>query len=301
MSTTAVTLPRRAALWASVGDYVELTKPRIVILVLTAVGAAAFAASWGQPHPLVLVHALVGTLLVAASGSAMNQWLERYPDSLMDRTAERPVAAGRLSASRALGFALTLIVLGLVYLATTVGLTTTLWALLTWILYALVYTPLKRWTAWNTPVGAIAGALPVIIGWTATGAPLDLRAGGLFLILFLWQFPHFMAIAWLYREQYGRAGMQMLTVVDPSGRRAGLQAVSASLALLPVSLVPVLATPGGGAWLYGMLVVVMGIAQATCAVAFSLALDRMTARRLLRASLLYLPALLLLLMFVPWM
>ena len=301
MSSTAVTLPGRAALWTVVGDYVELTKPRIVFMVLIAVIAAAFAASWGQPHPLVLLHTLVGTLMVAASGSTMNQWIERYHDALMDRTADRPIAAGRISASRAFGFATALVVAGLLYLGLAVGIVPMLWALLTWILYSWIYTPLKRWTAWNTPVGAVAGALPIVIGWTATGAPMDLRAAGLFLILFLWQFPHFMAIAWLFREQYGRAGMQMLTVVDPSGRRAGLHAVSAALALLPVSLVPVLATPGSGAWLYAVLVMLMGVAQAACAMGFLLSLNRSAARRLLRASLLYLPALLLLLMFVPWM
>jgi len=168
--------------------------------------------------------------------------------------------------------------------------------LASWFLYAWVYTPLKPLTAANTTVGAVAGALPVFIGWSAVGGALDVvadpRGMALFLILFLWQFPHFMAIAWMYRQQYAGAGLQMLTVVDPSGRQAALQAVTTCLALLPVSLVTCLLTAGPGRWWYLGVTFLLGSAQLVFALLFLCRRDERSARRLLRATLLYLPALL---------
>jgi protoheme IX farnesyltransferase len=171
--------------------------------------------------------------------------------------------------------------------------------LLTWLLYVCVYTPLKSRTSLNTAVGAVAGAMPVLMGWSASGAEIDLRAAALFLVVFLWQFPHFMAIAWIYREQYDAAGLKMLTVVDPSGRRAGTQAVLSALALLPVSFIPALLSPGAS--LYVLAAFALGGGQLACAVMFCAKRDEAAARRLLRASLVYLPALLTLLLFVPLM
>ncbi len=170
---------------------------------------------------------------------------------------------------------------------------------LTWLSYVAIYTPLKSRTPANTAVGAIAGALPVFIGWASVGAPLGLRACALFLIVYLWQFPHFMAIAWLYRHDYAQAGLQMLPVVDPSGRRAGAQAVVSALALVPVSLLCVLDQPlslvlGGG-------LLLLGVGQFACAVAFLLRREETAARRLLRASLVYLPAVLAVLTLGPLM
>jgi protoheme IX farnesyltransferase len=168
--------------------------------------------------------------------------------------------------------------------------------LITWLVYVAIYTPMKTFTSANTLVGAVAGALPVLIGWSAVGGTLDARvdprAAALFLILFLWQFPHFMAIAWIYRLQYAKAGVQMLTVVDPSGRQAGLQAVATCLTLLPVSVVLTLVTGGRGLWLYVAITTVLGVAQLGCSLAFLRRRDARTARTLLRATLLYLPALL---------
>jgi protoheme IX farnesyltransferase len=175
------------------------------------------------------------------------------------------------------------------------------WALATWLVYVLAYTPLKSISAANTAVGAVAGALPVLIGWTATGQPIDARAAALVLVLFLWQFPHFMAIAWLYRDQYARAGHQMLTVVEPSGRRAGWQAVLAALALVPVSLVPVLAYPGPGSTLYILAAALLGLGQLAIAAAFWRQASDARARLLLKASLVYLPTLLAMLMLAPWL
>jgi heme o synthase len=188
-------------------------------------------------------------------------------------------------------------VAGLGYLGLAVNLTAAAWGLASWLIYAWVYTPLKPRTSANTTVGAVGGALPVFIGWSAVGgAPLDVvadpRSLALFLILFLWQFPHFMAIAWLYRGQYARAGLQLLTVVDPSGRQAALQAVTTCLALLPVSLAAALLTSGQGRWWYLSVTFLLGAGQLAYAALFLRRRNDRTARRLLRATLLYLPALL---------
>ncbi len=169
--------------------------------------------------------------------------------------------------------------------------------LATWLVYVWIYTPLKTRTSANTAVGAVAGALPVLMGWASVGAPLGLKAFTLFLIVFLWQFPHFMAIAWIYRREYAAAGLRMLPVVDPSGHRAGVQAVLCALILVPVSLVPAVLDLAGGAYFSWALI--LGLGQLACAVSFSWRLDEVSARRLLRASLIYLPMVLLALVLGP--
>jgi protoheme IX farnesyltransferase len=299
MSTSTLAITRRRTFGLSRAfDYVELTKPKIAVLILMTVAVAGYVARWGQPETWPLIHALLGTLLVAASASSLNQWLEQRRDALMERTADRPLPAGRLTGAEVLAFGAVSSIAGVAYLALAVNWTTALLGALTWVLYVAVYTPLKSRTTLNTAVGAVAGALPVLMGWSAAGAAFDLRATALFCIVFLWQFPHFMAIAWIYRRQYDRGGMKMLTVVDPTGRRAGVQAVLAALALLPVSFVPALLSPGAS--LYVVAAFALGVGQLACAIAFCAKLDETAARRLLRASLIYLPALLALLMFVPF-
>ncbi|HZN34915.1 MAG TPA: heme o synthase [Pirellulaceae bacterium] len=301
MSTSPLTLAApRPLLLAKALDYLELTKPKIAVLELVVVLAAGFVATWGQPHPALLLHVMVGTLLIAASASAANQWLERYRDGRMARTASRPLPAGRLSAGEALAFAAVTLLAGSLYLSAFVNSASLGWALLTWVVYVLAYTPLKTVSPANTAVGAVAGALPVLIGWSATGAAIDARAVALALVLFLWQFPHFMAIAWLYRRDYGAAGYQMLTVVDPTGRRAGAQAVLAALALVPVSLVPVLSAAGVGSALYAAGAILLGGGQLVAAGLFARRPDEFSARLLLRASLAYLPTLLVTLALAPW-
>jgi protoheme IX farnesyltransferase len=301
MSTTSLAMGRDQATWLSrIADYVELSKPRIAVLVLVVVAVAYHVARWGQPEPWVLVHLLLGTLLVAASASGANQFLERHSDSLMERTAERPIASGRIGVSEALVFVSATLVIGAGYLFVAVGWQPAIWAFLTWLVYVAVYTPLKSRTWLNTAVGAVGGALPILIGWSAGGG-YDLRAGGLFVLLFLWQFPHFMAIAWLYRKQYARAGMKMLPVVDPSGRHAGVQAVVAALALIPVSLIPMLNVPGWSIGLLAIAAILLGVGQLFCAVAFFRHQHDRSARQLLRASLIYLPLVLLLMLLVPWL
>lgn len=298
MSISTLAYPeRRAGALVRLADYVELTKPRIAVLVLVTVTVAAFVGSWGPPEPWLLVHTLLGTALVAASASALNQWLEIDTDAQMQRTAGRPLPAGRLSVWQVVGFGLITILAGTGYLLWAVNATTAALGLLTWFLYVWVYTPLKSRTALNTTVGAVAGAMPVLMGWAAVGAPLDVKAFTLFLIVFLWQFPHFMAIAWMYRRQYADAGLRMLSVVDPSGRRAGAQAVAAALVLVPVSLLPALLQLAGP--VYFAWALLLGVGQLACAWRFRLCLDEAAARQLLRASLIFLPALLVLLMLGP--
>jgi protoheme IX farnesyltransferase len=278
----------RASWLARVGDFVELTKPRIVALELVTIVVAYHLAS---PHGIdawVLWHTAIGAGLVAASAGAFNQWLERKSDRAMHRTADRPLPAGRLTAAQVVIFGIVTLALGMIELIVVVGAATAAIAFATWLIYIAAYTPLKRVSPLNTAVGAVSGALPILIGWTAAGAPVDVRAWALVATMFLWQFPHFMAIAWLYRSDYARAGQQMLTVVDPTGLRAGAQAVVAALALIPVSLVPALAPQSGSPAIYCVWTLSLGIGQAIAAVEFLRRRDERSARFLLRASLLYL-------------
>lgn len=291
-SLPALVLDRPATVWARALDLIELTKPRIAVLVLVTVAMSAYIASWGQVDVALLLHTLLGTALVAASASAANQWIERKTDALMRRTAQRPLPAGRLRPGTVVFFTAFTLIAGLVYLGYAVRWQTAAWGLLTWVLYVCVYTPLKQRSPWNTGIGAVGGALPIVMGWTAMDAPLTWRAAALFGLLFLWQFPHFMAIAFIYRQQYARAGMRMLTVVDPSGRSAGLQAVLASLAMLPVSFAPALLQRDLTSLFYLSGALALGFGLVLSSLLFFMTLNERTARILLRATLLYLPAIL---------
>ncbi len=283
--------------------YVELTKPKISLMVLVTVAVAMFVASWGSPSAWLVLNTVLGTALVAASASAINQRLERATDALMRRTAERPLPSGRVGNGEAIMFGAVALAIGLAYLAMAANPLSAAFGALTWIIYVPIYTPLKRRTPFNTVVGAVAGALPTLIGWAAVRGSFSISpAGGgiaaatLFLVVYLWQFPHFMAIAWIYRREYATAGLRMLTVVDPSGCRAGSQSVMAALALVPVSLVPVVQHHAGIS--YFAAATILGLAYLTCSIAFCLRRDDVAARRLLRASLIYLPFLLALFVLV---
>lgn len=286
-NSTAWTAARPGWL-ARVADFVELTKPRIVALELVTVAVAYHLASPRGIVPWVLVHTMLGAALVAASAGALNQWLEQAADARMSRTAGRPLPAGRLVGWQVVAFGLVTLALGTAELALLVKLTTAGVAFAIWLIYVAAYTPLKSRSPLNTAVGATSGALPILIGWTAAGAAIDVRAAALVAAMFLWQFPHFMAIAWLYRADYARAGQRMLTVVDPTGLRAGAQAVVAALALIPVTLVPALSPQAGSPAVYCWWTMLLGIAQAAAAVLFLIQRNDVAARRLLRASLLYL-------------
>jgi protoheme IX farnesyltransferase len=300
MNTTSVLVARRSAstIFARTADFAELTKPRIVLLELIVACAAACLAA---PHSLDLVtllYALVGTGLVAASASTANQWIERVSDAAMPRTANRPLPAGRITSNEALLFSAVCLLIGAGLLVWKVNFLTAALGLASWILYVPIYTPLKRRSTFNTTIGAVAGAIPILMGWTATGAPLNLTAWSLATVLFLWQFPHFMAIAWLYRHDYAAAGLQMLTVVDPTGLRAGGQAVLGAAMLVPVSLIPAIMPTGGSPLLYLTWTFALGAIQTGLAVRFAIFRDTHSARLLLRVSILFLPAWLAMLLIV---
>jgi protoheme IX farnesyltransferase len=278
-----------------VADYLELTKPRIALMVLLTVAAGALLASAGTPDWGIVGHTLAGTALVAAGASALNQLFERESDQLMRRTENRPLPAGRLAPLEVLLFGVLLGSGGVWYL--TMSLHQPLAALLaalTFVSYVFIYTPLKRMTTLNTLVGAIPGALPPVIGWAAVRGSIDPEIGALFLILFLWQVPHFLAIAWIHRDDYGRAGLCMLPVVDRDGAMSGRQMVSYCLALIPASLTPLVIGHAGPIYLAGAIL--LGVGFLGFAVAFAQARSLLRARAVLRASLVYLPVLLALLL-----
>lgn len=279
-------------------DYFELTKPKIVVLELIVAAAAACVAGRHALDARTVLVALAGTALVAASASIANQLIERRIDARMNRTADRPLAAGRVSGAEAGALCFAGLAVGIWLLATQVNMLTCMLGIASWITYVVIYTPLKTRSPLNTVVGAVAGALPILMGWTATGAPLTLSAWSLAAVLFLWQFPHFMAIAWLYRRDYAAGRLQMLPVVDPTGIRAGALAFLSALVLVPVSLVPGLAPTSGSPLVYSLWALALAAAQLACAASFALARDERSARRLLRATLIYLPAWMALLVMV---
>lgn len=271
-------------------DYVELTKPRIAVMATVTVVVGYLLGGRGVWQIEPLLHSLVGILLVAASSSALNQWIERRRDARMPRTADRPLPAGRLVPGEVLLFGSMCGLVGIVHLAVAVNLLTAGLAAGTLLLYVGVYTPLKTRTGLCTTIGAIPGALPPVLGYTAASGRLDAGAVALFAILFLWQFPHFLAIAWLYRDQYARAGMRMVPFGGDRAHVVGLLGVGYAIALIPVSLWPSRIGLAGDA--YFAVALVLGIAYAGLSLAFARSETRTSARRLVYGSLLYLPILL---------
>jgi heme o synthase len=273
-----------------VADFVELTKPRITFLVLvtTAVGYALGVGS--NFHPAVFVALLVGTALVSGGASALNQWAERDADARMNRTASRPLPSGRLAPADALAFGLAISAAGLVVLAGAVNRLAALLALVSLSSYVLAYTPLKRVTSLCTVVGAVPGAIPPMIGWAAARGSLDREAWALFAVLFLWQLPHFLSIAWIYREDYARAGFPMLPVADPQGGATARQTVAYAAALIPVTLIAGAYAAAGTTYLWGALA--LGAAFVGFALVFAIRRSVRAARWVFLASVLYLPAVL---------
>lgn len=270
--------------------YVEMAKLRIVSMVLVTTAIGYLLGAEGPLDWPRLVVALLGTALAAAGSAALNNYLERDIDALMDRTRSRVLPAGILEPAHALAFGILLVLGGVTLLAAQVNLLTGFIVLLTSFLYVLVYTPLKRVSWLNTPIGAIPGALPPVSGWAAAAGNLDPQAWILFLILFAWQHPHFYAIAWMCREDYSRAGFKMLSVIDPTGRRMFRQTVAFCLLLLAVSLIPFLSGMAGGVYLAGAAALGLLFLRSGIGAARSRSLN--DSRKLLRASILYLPALL---------
>lgn len=276
-------------------DYVELTKPRISAMVLITVALAADAATVSgvaQGFGWPLIHAVIGTLLIAASGSAMNQYIERWLDARMKRTSSRPLPGGRLTSNEVVLFGTITFCCGCAYLFATTNPTCLFLGIGTWVLYVWIYTPLKTRTWANTIVGAVAGAMPVLIGWYAVTPVTTSLIVSIFLILFLWQFPHFMAIAWIYRQQYSEGRMLMLPVVDPSGKWAGIEAVFTAIALLPTSLIPLAYLSGIDFYGYLFAAFVLNAWYIFASWKFLQDRNDFTARKLLHASLFYLPLIL---------
>jgi len=276
-------------------DLLALTKPRVVVMILVTTLVGYYVGLTGAPDYVRMLHLIVGTLLAAGGTLALNQYSERHVDSLMERTRTRPLPDGRLQPLEALLFGTAITVLGIAYLTAFVGALSAAVTATTAVLYLFAYTPLKVRTALCTIVGAVPGALPPVTGWVAARDDLSLGAWVLFGILFLWQLPHTLAIARLYRDDYARAGVRVLPVVDVDGSTTERQIVTACLALLAVSLLPTLIGLTGGVYFTGALF--LGLTFAVLGGWQALAPSTLSARRVLYASLLYLPALLALLAF----
>lgn len=273
--------------WTAV--FSDLVKARLTTLVLltTLVG---FYMGRGSMNWALMFHTLLGTGLVASGAAALNQLLEREHDAKMRRTADRPLPSGRLQPTTVMLFGGICSVTGLIYLALLVNLLTALIGAVTLVSYLFIYTPLKRVTWLNTAIGAIPGALPPLMGWTAARNELSAEGWTLFAILALWQLPHFFAIAWIYRDDYAKGGFQMLPNIDPDGSRTGQQAVSNTIALLFVSLCPFAFRMTGPVYLACALL--LGAGYLWCAIQFSRQLTMGRARQLFLASIIYLPLLL---------
>jgi heme o synthase len=241
--------------------YVVLTKPDVTFLVVITTVAGFYLGSRGQPDWLLLLHTLCGTMLVAGGTAALNQYLERDMDALMRRTAARPLPARQLQPLEVLVFGVGAVLTGSLWLVLGVNRLAALVALATCLLYLGAYTPLKKRTPLATAVGAFPGALPPLIGWAAATGSISLGGWILFAILFFWQFPHFMAIAWMYREDYARAGIKMLPVIDPQGDATFAQIIWTSAVLVPASLLPSLAGMAGIRYFFGALVLGMILLQ----------------------------------------
>lgn len=283
-----------APLRALLAVLAELTKARLTALVLVTTLTGFFVGRTAGNDWLSGLHVLLGTALVAAGAAALNEWWERDLDRLMERTAHRPLPSGQVDPGVALGLGLAASLGGILYLALVVNPLTAALGAGALVSYVLIYTPLKRRTPLNTLVGAIPGALPPLMGWTAARGDFGTGGLALFGILLLWQIPHFMAIAWLYREQYERAGFRMLPVVDPDGRATGWVALGSTVLLLAVSLVPW--TVGVSGPVYAAGAALLGLGFLVSAGRFTVSLDRQRARMMFFASIVYLPLLLGLLM-----
>jgi len=284
LRTAELTLASRA------NAYVALTKPDVSFLVLITTAAGYYMGARGPVNWLHLIHTVFGTMLIAAGTAALNHYVERDSDRLMRRTASRPLPSGVLKPRQALAYGIALSVGGAVYLYFASGALAAGLGVAACLGYLLAYTPLKKRTVWATFVGAFPGAVPPMIGWVAASGRLDLGAWLLFAILFLWQFPHFHAIAWMYREDYARAGILMLPVVDREGSRTFRQILVTAVALIGVSLLPAIAGIAGAFYFFGALVLSVALLQ-VCIWAASTKTN-FRAKWLMHATVLHIPLLL---------
>lgn len=275
--------------WAA---YWELTKPRIIFMVLVTCALGFFVGGQGIHSYSLLFFTLLGTGLTVGGSAVLNHYLERDVDRLMKRTCNRPLPSGLIRPSMAMSYGFVLVLVGVSVLLAFAGLLTAFLALLSAFLYVVIYTPMKRLTWLNTSLGAIPGALPPVGGWTAATGELEVGAWVFFLILFAWQHPHFYAIAWLFREDYKRGGFKMLPVLEEDGRRTCRHVIGFSVMLIAVSVLP--ATMGLAGNLYMVGAIVLGLGFLAAGIALTVSRSALNARRLLQASVIYLPLLLVL-------
>jgi heme o synthase len=270
-----------------VSDYISLTKPRLNLLVVLTSAAGYYLGSVAAPDLMRMAQAVAGTALVAGGSAVLNQVYERDTDARMRRTRMRPLPDQRLAAPEATIYGLVLSFAGLAILAFSTNWVAATLALATLAIYLLVYTPMKRTSTLSTLVGAVPGALPAVIGWSAARGDISVGGWTLFAIVFLWQIPHFMAIAWMYRDDYRSAGFPMLPVVEPDGLRTGQQALLYSAALLPVSIGP--SVVGLAGWAYFWMALALGVVLLGLSAQFARSRTDRSARTLFFASIIYLP------------
>ncbi len=294
ISASEMAAPVNTSKW-TVGVVAELVKARLTGLVLLTTIVGFYLGNQNPGEFFLLASTMLGTALLASGAASLNQYLEREHDARMPRTQDRPIPAGLVSPEATLIMGGVLSIVGILQLALFVNLLTSLLGCITLALYLFVYTPLKRVTTLNTVIGAVPGAVPPLMGWAAARGSIDGAGWSLFAILFFWQLPHFLAIAWMYRDEYGKAGYVMLPNVDSTGERTGAQALSHTFGLLPVSLAPVVFGVSG-AW-YALGAIVMTLVFVYYANAFRRELSRTSARRLFFCSIIYLPLLLGLMVF----
>jgi heme o synthase len=282
-------------------DYIALTKPRITWLILMSTGVGYFFGAqagwhgWSSWHWLTLVHTIIGTGLIASGTAALNQWMERVADGKMRRTQARPLPSGRLEPAPAVIFAIAISAAGFADLWFGANPLAALLGLFTLLTYLFIYTPLKQRSPHSTTFGSLPGAMPPLIGFAAASGTLTWDAWVLFAILFLWQFPHFYAIAWMYKEDYARAGILMLPVVEPDGKSTARRILLYSIALIPISLMPKFFAMAGNVYLYGALA--LGLAFVYYGLRIRWDRTRQQARHVLLASVVYLPVLFSLMLF----
>lgn len=288
-ATAELAEPKQLTISEKLAAYYELTKPRIAFLLVLTSAAGFYLGSSGSFDLVLFANAMIAIALLAFGVATLNQYLERNIDTLMERTATRPLPTQRLTPVEALVFGILLCVAAELYLFLAVNSLTAVLGLIVIAGYVLLYTPLKTRTSASTAIGAIPGAMPPLMGWTAAANDITLGAWALFVTQFLWQFPHFLAIAWMYREQYAKAGILMLPVVEPSGRITARQIVLFTVMLVPVSLAPFFL--GFAGLIYLIAAVVLGVAFLWASVSAARTKTNEKARRLLFASVIYLPLL----------
>jgi len=272
---------------SNLGDYIALTKPRLNFLVVVTSAAGYYLGSVASINLWDMAQAVVGTALVAGGAAVLNQVYERDTDAMMRRTLSRPLPDHRVTAGDATIFGITLSIAGIALLAFGANMLAALLALATLVVYLVIYTPMKRRSSAATLVGAVPGALPPLIGWAAAHGVVTIGGWTLFAIVFLWQIPHFMAIAWMYRDDYRSAGFPMLPVIEPDGRRTGRHALWFAVALLPVSLAPTFVGLSG--WTYFAIAVILGAALVLLSIRFAATRSETSARQLFFGSITYLP------------